>query len=123
MSDALFLPDGDGFFPQTHATGPWSADFLHGGPPCALVTRGFERGLPDDFQLARVTFELLRPVGFARVMLKIEIDPDGVNMKRGTAVLEADERKEEQPGKIGRRKEGPSGTTASVARERGRRRS
>ena len=90
MSDAFFLPDGDGFFPQTHAAGPWSADFLHGGPPCALVTRGFERSLPDDFQLARVTFELLRPVGFARLTLKVEIDPTGANVKRGTAVLEAD---------------------------------
>ncbi len=90
MRDAFFLPDGDGFLPQRHATGPWSPDFLHGGPPCALVTRNLERGLPDDFQLTRVTFELLRPVGFARLTLRTEVDATGANVRRGTAVLEAD---------------------------------
>jgi len=90
MADAFFLPDTDGFLPQAHATGPWSPDFLHGGPPCALVTRGFERALPDDFQLVRLTFELLRPVSFARLTLKTEIETEGANVRRGTAVLEAD---------------------------------
>lgn len=90
MSDAFFLPDGDGFLPQVHATGPWSTDFLHGGPPSALVTRGFERAFPDDFQLTRVTFELLRPVGFAKLTLKTEVETTGANVRRGTAVLESD---------------------------------
>ncbi len=90
MSDAFFLPDTDGFLPQVHATGPWSADFLHAGPPCALVTRGFERALPDDFQLTRLTFDLLRPVGFAKLVLRTEVDTAGANVRRGTAVLEAD---------------------------------
>jgi hypothetical protein len=90
MPDAFFLPDTDGFLPQVHATGPWSAEFLHGGPPCALVMRGFERALPDDFQLARVSFELLRPVGFARLTLKTEVEAEGTNVRRGAAVLEAD---------------------------------
>lgn len=90
MSDAFFTTDGDGYRAQVHATGPWSADFLHGGPPCALVTRSFERALPDDFQLSRVTFELLRPVGFAQLTLRTEVDPAGANVKRGTAILEAD---------------------------------
>lgn len=90
MSDAFFLPDGDGFVPQVHATGPWSPDFLHGGPPSALVTRGFERALPDDFQIVRITFELLRPIGFAKVTLKTEVAQEGANARRGTAVLEAD---------------------------------
>lgn len=90
MSDSFFVADGDGFVPQVHATGPWSTDFLHGGPPCALMTRGFERSLPDDFQLARLTFELLRPVGFAKLSLRTELDSTGANVRRGTAVLEAD---------------------------------
>lgn len=90
MPDAFFLPDTDGFLPQVHATGPWSAEFLHGGPPCALITRGFERALPDDFQLVRLNFELLRPVGFARLTLRTEVESEGANVRRGTAVLEAD---------------------------------
>lgn len=92
MSDAFFLPDGDGYLPQRHATGPWSPDFLHAGPPSALITRGFERALPDDFQLTRVTFELLRPVGFATLTLRTEVEQEGANVRRGTAVLEADGR-------------------------------
>jgi Thioesterase-like superfamily len=90
MSDAFFAPDADGFFPQVHATGPWSADFLHAGPPCALITRGFERALPDDFQLTRLTFDLLRPVGFAKLTLRVDVDDTGANVRRGTATLEAD---------------------------------
>lgn len=90
MTDAFFLPDTDGFLPQVHATGPWSPELLHGGPPCALITRGFERALPDDFQLVRLTFEMLRPVGFARLILRTEVEPEGTNVRRGTAVLEAD---------------------------------
>ena len=90
MTDAFFVPDGDGYFPQAHSTGPWSAEYLHGGPPSALVTRGFERALPDDFQLVRVTFELLRPVPFAKLTLKTEVATEGANARRGTAVLEAD---------------------------------
>jgi hypothetical protein len=90
MTDAFFVPEGDGFAPQIHATGPWSPDFLHGGPPCALITRGFERALPDDFQLARLTFELLRPVGFAKLTVRTEVDAQGANVRRGTALLEAD---------------------------------
>ncbi len=90
MSDAFFQPDTDGFLPQGHATGPWSPDHLHGGPPCALVTRGFERALPDDFQLTRISFELLRPVGFERLTLRTEVQTEGANVRRGTAVLEAD---------------------------------
>jgi hypothetical protein len=90
MTDAFFVPDGAGFLPQVHATGPWSPDFLHGGPPCALVTRGFERTLPDDFQLVRLGFELLRPVGFSKLTLRTEVEAEGTNVRRGTATLEAD---------------------------------
>jgi hypothetical protein len=90
MADTFFVPDGEGFFPQVHATGPWSADFLHGGPPCALVTRSFERKFPDDFQITRLTFELLRPVPFKTLTVRSEVETEGANVRRGTATLEAD---------------------------------
>ncbi|MFZ5438409.1 MAG: thioesterase family protein [Myxococcota bacterium] len=90
MSDAFFSIDGDGFVPQVHATGPWSPDYLHGGPPCALATRALERSFPDDFQLTRLTFELLRPVGFSKLTLRTQVDAEGANVRRGTTVLEAD---------------------------------
>lgn len=88
-SDAFFLPEADGYRATEHATGPWSADLLHGGPPCALVTRAFERRFPDDFQLTRLSFELLRPVGFDLLHLAVEVEAEGANVRRGTAVLAA----------------------------------
>lgn len=90
MSDAFFYPEAGGYRATTAATGPWSADYLHGGPPTALVVRGFERSFPDDFQLTRLSFELLRPVGFDLLTLKTEVETEGANVRRGTAVLEAD---------------------------------
>lgn len=88
-SDAFFLPEADGYRATENATGPWSADFLHGGPPCALITRGLERKFPDDFQLTRVGFELLRPVGFDLLTLEVQVETEGTNVRRGTAVLSA----------------------------------
>ena len=90
MSEAFFMTDGDGFAAQVHSTGPWSPDYVHAGPPCALLTRSLERSFPDDFQLTRISFELLRPVGFAKLNNKAEVETEGANVRRGTAVLEAD---------------------------------
>jgi len=90
MSDAFFLPEGPGYRATVHATGPWDADYLHAGPPCALLVRAFERSFPDDFRLTRLSFELLRPVGFDVLTLKSEIETEGANVRRGVATMEAD---------------------------------
>ena len=52
--------------------GPWNRDHCHGGPPSALLARACERfDDPDsdpavEWNLARITIELMRPVPAAR---------------------------------------------------------
>ncbi|MGD0881835.1 MAG: thioesterase family protein [Acidimicrobiales bacterium] len=62
---SLFVVDGDLLVPTEIARGPWSPDSLHGGTVAAAVVRSVERAAaPDDgLQLARLTLELIRPVG------------------------------------------------------------
>lgn len=63
MSSALFSIDGDTFVPSGLTRGPWSPDAQHGGPPAALLLRAIEAvDAPNPMQVARATFELLRPV-------------------------------------------------------------
>jgi hypothetical protein len=71
MDDAFFLPDGPGRFVATELTrGPWDPAAQHAGPPAALLGRAVERfGDRADLQVARVTFEVLRPVPIGRLEL------------------------------------------------------
>ena len=71
MSEAFYLPDGPGRFLATELTrGPWDPLAQHAGPPAALLGRAVERfGDRADLQVARVTFEVLRPVPIGRLDL------------------------------------------------------
>lgn len=64
MSDAFYLDEGDGrFLSSEHTIGPWGSDSQHGGPPAALLGRAIERvSGRDDMQMARVSFEILKPI-------------------------------------------------------------
>ena len=63
MPDPLYVTDGDRFVPTAHTAGPWDPRAQHGGPPAALLARAVE-AVPTDSptQVARLTYELLRPV-------------------------------------------------------------
>lgn len=75
MADAFYVPDGDDQFISTEWTiGPWSAQSQHGGPPAALLGRAIERVVGrSDVQLARATFEILRPVPVAPLHVRAEV--------------------------------------------------
>jgi hypothetical protein len=97
MTDSIFLADGrravgDGpvapahrskigqrpgrerFMPTEHARGPWDPRALHGGAPAALITSAFERMEPgSELRIARLGFELLRPIPFAPLSLSTRI--------------------------------------------------
>jgi Thioesterase-like superfamily len=66
---AFYEPVGDGRFRATaHTRGPWDPASQHAGPPAALLGRALERCEPhDDMLLARLTFEIVRPVPVAEV--------------------------------------------------------
>src|SRR5919106_224130 len=80
MGDAFYLFDGKDRFISTEWTiGPWGPDSQHAGPPAALLGRALERVVGrDDVQLARATFEILRPIPIAAETLS---DDDGEGMR------------------------------------------
>lgn len=64
MSEAYYLPTGDGRFLATeHTVGPWSKGVQHMGPPSALLARAMQRCQPrDDTALTKITVDILGPV-------------------------------------------------------------
>ncbi len=94
MPEAIFIPDGaEGTVRATElARGPWDPGAQHGGAPAALLTRALER-LPagNGLQIARITFELLRPVPIARLSVSAEVVRGG----RRVQLLEASLRSED----------------------------
>ena len=92
MSASLFEPDGDRFVPTGLARGPWSPDAQHGGPPSALLVRAVEAvDAPVPMQVARATFELLRPVPLAPLTVVTEVLRPGKKVQLVGASLRADD--------------------------------
>jgi hypothetical protein len=75
VDEAVFFDQGDGrFLASKLARGPWDPDALHGGAPAALLMREFERTANEPaLQLARVTYELLRPVPLGELSVAAEV--------------------------------------------------
>ena len=95
MTDSLFVRDGDAVVATVLSTGPWSEDSLHGGPVAALLADALE-SMPTAGPMfpARLTLELLRPVGLE----PMRIDTRVVRGGRKVQVLEATlARSPEQP--------------------------
>lgn len=64
---ALFTPTDDpsAWTPTEWSRGPWNPEHCHGGPVSAFLARAIEQiddGSDTDWQIARLTVELLRPV-------------------------------------------------------------
>jgi hypothetical protein len=95
---AFFTADGDRFVPSASARGPWSPRHQHGGPPAALLARALARQAGARAQIARLTFDLLRPVPLAPLRVSTRVVRAGSKVQRlagsllaedGTAVIEA----------------------------------
>ena len=73
MPDAFFEPDGERFAATALTRGPWDRDHQHAGPPAALLARTLER-MPAErpMQVARVTFEIIRPIPIAPLSVAVE---------------------------------------------------
>lgn len=73
-ASAFYVPDGDGLRSTTLTRGPWDPDSQHAGPPCALLGRALDAaGGLEQAQLARITYEILRPVPIARLETAAEV--------------------------------------------------
>jgi hypothetical protein len=78
----FFSVDGERFIPSGSARGPWSARHQHGGPPAALLARAFARQAEPDTQVARLTFDFLRPVPLAPLTVTTRVVRAGARVQR-----------------------------------------
>ena len=91
MPESFYRPDGERFAATELTRGPWDPEAQHAGPPAALLGRQLER-LPDgeEFQLARLTFEILGPVPIATVVVDARVARPGRRVQMVEAELAVD---------------------------------
>lgn len=111
VAESFYVPLGGDRYESTKATvGPWSPDFQHGGPPCALLARAIEgwepsahqvagapgdetgagRGRPaGELMLARFTAEFLGPVPVAELSVSAQVVRGGRRVQLVEAELVA----------------------------------
>jgi hypothetical protein len=83
----LYEPLESGAFRPSELTrGPWVPDAQHGGAPAALIGRALEH---PEMRLARVTYELVRPVPLSDLSLETEILRPGKRVQLVEARLRA----------------------------------
>jgi hypothetical protein len=117
MTDSVFLLDGERFVPTEHARGPWDARALHGGAPAALMSAAFERVEPGaELRIARLGFELLRPIPFAPLSLSTRIVRPGRRLQELAGELHAGEELICRASAL-RVQEVPAGLPATVAQD------
>jgi Thioesterase-like superfamily len=94
VSDSIFLAvDGGEFMATEQARGPWDPQALHGGAAAALITDAFERMRPGaEMPIARMGFELLRPVPFAPLALSLSIVRPGRRVQELACELQSGDR-------------------------------
>lgn len=93
--EAFYEAAGDGFESTVLTRGPWNGASQHAGPPAALLGRGIEMcaGIGEsvaDRHVARVTFEILRPVPIARLRVEAEVVRPGRRVDMVEATLSGD---------------------------------
>jgi hypothetical protein len=88
---AFYEPDGDRYVATELTRGPWDPGAQHAGPPAGLLGRELER-LPDaaEFQVGRITCEILRSVPIGPVAVSARIVRPGKRVQ----LLEAELRGE-----------------------------
>lgn len=77
MDAAFYVPEAGRFVSTELTRGPWDRGSQHAGPPAALLGRALERLAPGvgdgDWQLGRITFELLRAVPIAPLAVSAHV--------------------------------------------------
>ena len=93
MPEAFYLPSGPDRFRATELTrGPWEPGLQHAGPPAALLGRAVERHSDrSGLQVARVTFEVLRPPPIAELEVATRLLRGGRSVELVEASLLAGE--------------------------------
>ncbi len=87
MPDSFYESDGDRYVSTELTRGPWDSGAQHAGPPAALLGRELERLTDaDEFQVCRVSFEIMRAVPIAPLRAEARIVRPGrrVQLIEGT---------------------------------------
>jgi hypothetical protein len=88
VPEAFYERDGDRYIATELTRGPWDPGSQHAGPPSALIGREVER-LEDsaEFQVGRLTFEILRPVPIGPLSVEARIARPGRRVQMVEASL------------------------------------
>ena len=88
----FFAADGERFVPSVSTRGPWSPRHQHGGPPAALLARAFAGQTGAGGQIARLTFDFLRPVPLEPLTVATRVVRAGAKVQRfaGSLLTEDD---------------------------------
>ncbi|MFC7247139.1 thioesterase family protein [Catellatospora aurea] len=73
------------FASTEHTRGPWSADTQHAGPPAALLGRAVEQLARPGMRIARITYDIARPVPIAPLTVSATVVREG----RSTMIVSA----------------------------------
>jgi hypothetical protein len=93
MSDSVFRADGGHYLASEDARGPWDPQAMHGGAPAALIATLFEQmEHAPQLRVARLGFELLRPIPFEPLTVATHLLRDGRRVQELAAELSADGR-------------------------------
>lgn len=71
-TQSVYRRDGAYFLPTGLSRGPWDERAQHGGAPAALLAHLAQEAAGEDFVLARLTFELTRPIPIAPLTVVAE---------------------------------------------------
>lgn len=86
---AFYIPAGGDRFESTEQTrGPWNASAQHAGPPAALLGRAVEAKARPGMQVARLTFDIARPVPIAVLQVTASVVREGRSVMVVQAALE-----------------------------------
>jgi acyl-Coa thioesterase superfamily protein/acyl-CoA thioesterase superfamily protein len=91
VPEAFYERAANGFVSTELTRGPWDPEAQHAGPHSALLGRALE-GLEDsgEFQLGRLTFEILGPVPIGTVAIEARVARPGRRVQMVEAELEVD---------------------------------
>ncbi|HEV2724422.1 MAG TPA: thioesterase family protein, partial [Thermoleophilaceae bacterium] len=85
---AFYLREGGEFAATELPRGPWDFESQHAGPPCALLGRAVDRaGALEGARMARITFEILRPVPIAHLTCTAQVVRPGRSVELIDGVL------------------------------------
>lgn len=92
MAEAFYECDGDRYLATELTRGPWDPGAQHAGPPSALVGREIEQlEGAEEFQIGRITFEIMRSIPIGPVSVEAKIVRPGRSVQLIEASLSNDE--------------------------------